>query len=244
MKRAVLLACAVAAATFAANAPQQAEAATRAPAKAARTQDWTRMVRPTPAGGFVMGNPNAKVKLVEFGSMTCPHCRAFDGEGVPRLLDYVKSGELSWEFRNYVRDAFDISAALITRCGGPASFFPLTRAVFKEQPNWEAKIQAAHEEQLKAIQNLPANREFLALARLAGLQQLASAHGLPAAKSTRCLIDEGAAKRLAAMDEQANTQYPDFEGTPTFLINGKMLEKTANWDALEPQLKAALGNHG
>jgi len=116
--------------------------------------------------------------------------------------------------------------------------------VFKEQPRWEAKIQTALDDQLKAIQELPLNREFLALARLAGLQQLASAHGLPAAKSTRCLIDEGAAKRLAQMDDQAMSQYPDFAGTPTFLINGKMLEKTATWDALEPQLKAALGNHG
>jgi protein-disulfide isomerase len=244
MKRVVLLACAIGAAAFTANVAQQAEASTTAAAKAARTQDWTRVVRATPAGGFVMGNPNAKVKLVEFGSMTCPHCRAFDAEGVPHVLDYVKSGDLSWEFRNYVRDAFDVSAALITRCNGAASFFPLTRAVFKEQASWEAKIQSAPEEQLKAIQKLPLNRQFLALGRLAGLQQLASAHGLPAAKSTRCLIDEGAAKRLAEMDDQATTQFPDFAGTPTFLINGKMLEKTATWDALEPQLKAALGNHG
>lgn len=240
MKRAVLLACAIGAAAVA----QQGEAATKAPAKATRTQDWTRVVRPTPAGGFVMGNPDARVKLVEYGSMTCPHCRAFDAEGVPHLLNYVKSGEISWEFRNYVRDAFDISAALIARCNGAASFFPLTRAVFKEQANWVARIQAAPDGELESIQKLPLNREFLALARLAGLQQLASAHGLAASRSTRCLTDENAAKRLAEMDDQATTQFPDFAGTPTFLINGKMLEKTATWDALEPQLKAALGNHG
>lgn len=240
MKRAVLLACTIAAAAVAASIGEPAEAATRA----VRTQDWTRVVRATPAGGFVMGNPAARVKLVEYGSMTCPHCRAFDAEGVPHLLDYVKSGQLSWEFRNYVRDAFDISAALITRCNGPASFFPLTRAVFAEQANWEAKIQATPHDKLEAIQKLPMNRQFLALARLTGLQQLASAHGLPASKSTRCLIDEGAAKRLAQMDDQATTQYPDFVGTPTFLIDGKLLDRTATWDALEPQLKAALGDHG
>jgi protein-disulfide isomerase len=228
----------------AAFAAPGAQAATMTPAKAVRAQDWTRVVRPTPAGGFVMGNPDAKVKLVEFGSMTCPHCRAFDAVGVPHLLEDVKSGRLSWEFRNYVRDAFDISAALITRCNGPASFFPLTRAVFDQQATWEAKIAATPPDELDAIQKLPMNREFLALARLSGLQQLASAHGLPASRSTRCLIDEGAAKRLAQMDEQAKTQYPDFLGTPTFLINGKILEKTASWDALEPQLAAALGNHG
>ena len=244
MKRAVLLACAFGAAALGLSVAQQGEAASRAPAKTAHAQDWTRVVRPTPAGGFVMGNPNAKVKLVEFGSMTCPHCRAFDAEGVPHVLDYVKSGQLSWEFRNYVRDAFDVSAALITRCNGAGSFFPLTRAVFDKQADWEARVRNTPEDQLKAIQNLPMNRQFLALARLAGLQQLASAKGLPASKSTKCLTDEAAVNRLAEMDNQATTQFPDFAGTPTFLINGKMVEKTATWDALEPQLKAALGIHG
>src|SRR5918998_2689468 len=55
--------------------------------------DWAQVVSQTPAGGFVMGNPNARVKLIEFGSMTCPHCREFDEAGVQPLIDkYVKTG--------------------------------------------------------------------------------------------------------------------------------------------------------
>lgn len=245
MMRRVLLACAISAATLGAVVAQQGVAATSAYAKAARAKDWTQVVRPTPAGGFVMGNPNAKVKLVEYGSMTCPHCRAFDAEGVPVLLDtYIKSGDVSWEFRNYVRDAFDVSAALIARCKGADSFFPLTRAIFQQQASWEAKVRATPDEQLKALQDLPMNRQFVAVARIAGLQQLAAAHGLPAAKSNQCLSNQAAVKNLAEMDNQAMKQFPDFAGTPTFLLNGKMLEKTATWEALEPQLKEALGKRG
>src|SRR6476620_1838945 len=64
--------------------------------------NWTNVVNAT-AAGFMMGNPNAKVKLVEIGSLTCPHCKAFDDEGVPTLVDkYLKSGQVSWEFRPYL----------------------------------------------------------------------------------------------------------------------------------------------
>jgi protein-disulfide isomerase len=241
MKSRVLAACAIA--VLALGLAQESGAANRAPP--AKARDWTQVVRPTPAGGFVMGNPNAKVKLVEFGSMTCPHCRAFDADGVPTLVGkYVKSGQVSWEFRNYVRDAFDITAALITRCDGPRTFFPLTRAVFQDQSNWIAKVQAAPQDQLKSLDDVPMNRRFMEMARLSGLQQLAQAHGLPTTRTAQCLSDEKSVNQLAEMDKRAMADFPDFAGTPTFVLNGKMLEKTANWEALEPQLKAALGQRG
>ena len=47
---------------------------------------------PTAAGGFVMGNPNAKAKLIEYGSMTCPHCREFDEKGVPTADRQIRQG--------------------------------------------------------------------------------------------------------------------------------------------------------
>ncbi len=203
--------------------------------------DWTQSVTATPAGGFLMGNPNAKLKLIEYGSLTCPHCREFDEKGVPTLIGtYIKSGQVNWEFRNYVRDSFDIAATLIARCNGPTSFFPLARALYKDQSVWVGKIQAAPQAQLEAMQNLPPNQQFVQEAQLAGLQQWAALRGVPEAKSNQCLTDSGSVDRLVQMASDATTQYPDFPGTPTFILNGKMLDKTATWEALEPQLKAAL----
>src|SRR5678815_5640046 len=66
--------------------------------------DWSSSVTATSAGGYRMGNPNAKIHLIEYGSMTCPHCRSFDENGVTPLTEkYVKPGQPSHESRHYAR---------------------------------------------------------------------------------------------------------------------------------------------
>ena len=245
MKPSITLACALAALAVAGCNKQ--EAGKNEPVKLEQIKppaggDWTDVVSATPAGGFVMGNPNAKVKLVEYGSMTCPHCKAFDDEGVPTLTSqYVKSGQVSWEFRNYVRDAFDVAAALTVRCNGAKGFFPLMRALYNDQMNWEKKIQAAPQDQLNKMQELPPTQQFVELGKIAGFQDWAAARGVPAAKSNQCLSDENSINQLVQMASDTTTQFPDFQGTPTFVINGKMVEKVATWDLLEPELKKAVG---
>ena len=209
--------------------------------------DWSTVTVATTAGGFRMGNPDAKVKLIEYGSMTCPHCRSFSETGFqPLTQNYVKSGKVNYEFRNYVRDPFDIAASLIARCNGSKSFFPLTEALYKEQPDWVGKIQAAPEAQLNGLQNLPPDKQFIEVARLAGLQQWAAMRGVPAAKSTQCLTDQAKVNQLVQMNSDATTSFPDMPGTPTFIINGKMVDlgpvtEAQVWSALESKIKAALG---
>ncbi|MEO8176399.1 MAG: thioredoxin domain-containing protein [Sphingomicrobium sp.] len=203
--------------------------------------DWTQLVTATTSGGFAMGNPKAAVKLIEYGSMTCPHCREFDETGVPTLVNkYVKAGQVNYEFRNYVRDPYDLAGALVARCNGASSFFPLTRAMYKDQPNWVAKLQTVPPAQAQAISNLPPNRQFVELAKLAGFQQWAAMRGVPSAKSQSCLTNETEVNRLVQMNSDATTQYPDFQGTPTFIVNGELV-KGATWKVLEPELRKALG---
>src|SRR5688500_3726148 len=68
--------------------------------------DWSQVYNFTEAGGMLMGNPDAKIRLIEYGSLTCPHCAEFEEKGGLQLVEkYVKSGQVAWEFRNYVRDA-------------------------------------------------------------------------------------------------------------------------------------------
>jgi protein-disulfide isomerase len=195
----------------------------------------------------MMGNPTAKVHLIEYGSMTCPHCRAFDETGVGPLVDnYVKTGKVSYEFRNYVRDAFDMSASLIARCNGPQSFFQTTRALYKDQLNWIGKVQAAPQDQLQQLANLPPNQVAVTAAKFAGLPEWAAMRGLPEAKSAQCLSNAAEVNRLVQMTSDATDQYPDFPGTPTFIIDGKMFDagrvtEAEVWPALEKALKAKLG---
>jgi len=113
------------------------------------------MVTATPEGGFLMGNPKAEVKLVELGSMTCPHCAEFSELADKKLIgEYVKSGRVSFEFRNFVRDGLDMTASLIARCGGTERFFPLTHALFADQRNWGGHLQDVPPEQLQALQTV------------------------------------------------------------------------------------------
>jgi protein-disulfide isomerase len=246
MKPSYFIACAMAVVAVAGCNSKEGDAATNAPLNitpvaAPKGGDWTQTVSQTPEGAFLMGNPNAKVKLVEYGSMTCPHCREFDEKGGPALINnYVKTGQVSYEFRNYVRDAFDLTATLVARCNGAKTFFPLTRALFEEQSNWIEKVQAAPPERLEQLQNLPPNQQFLEMAKVAGFQDWAAMRGVPVAKSTQCLTDENSVNQLVQMTSDATTQYPNFPGTPTFIINGELAEQTATWEALEPKLRAAL----
>ena len=250
MKRTQILVAAVAIlASGACNAEKGGDAgaaANGAPAQAVQPPaggDWSQLVAATPAGGFIMGNPNAAVKLVEYGSMTCPHCAEFDETGMQPLIDkYVKTGRVSFEFRNYVRDPYDLASALVARCNGAKGFFPLTRAMFKDQSKWIAKLQTVPAEQQQALTTLGPGQQFVEIAKLAGFPQWAAQRGLPSAKSSACLSNEVEINKLVQMTSDATTEFPQFGGTPAFTINGEMLDKASNWAALEPKLREAVGS--
>ena len=243
----VLLASAAAVASAACNAENgsSANAGPSEPVKAVAPPqggDWSKLVSKTPQGGFVMGNPNAAVKLVEIGSMTCPHCAKFEMTGTEKLInDYVKSGRINFEFRNFVRDPFDLTASLIARCGGPERFFPLTHALFASQGEWTGKLQNVPQSQLQALSSLSPDRQFVEIAKLTGFQQWAAQRGVPSARSSACLKNQSEINQLVQMNSDVTTQFPDFKGTPSFLINGKMVENAGTWEALQPKLREALG---
>lgn len=241
--------CVAAFAVTACNAEKAGDGAvaTNGPVKAVPAPnggDWTTVVAATPEGGFVMGNPNATVKLVEFGSMTCPHCREFDETAIKPLTEqYVKTGRVSFEFRNFVRDGYDLAASVIARCGGPSSFFGLTRQLYADQPEWVGKIQAADPAQMQAIGALPPNQQLAAVAKIAGLPQWAALRGLPLAKTDACLADPATPTKLVQMQSDAVSTY-NIPGTPSFLLNGKMIDIKPGatvWSQVEGAIKSALG---
>ena len=251
MKVGTLLACSMAVLALAAcNKKSNEEAG--APAGNATIQvtqanpppggTWADVVNASSAGDYVMGNPNAKVKLLEIGSLSCPHCKAFDDEGVPTLIEkYIKTGNVSWEFRPYViHGPIDMAANLVVKCNGPKTFFPLARALYKDQSVWLGKIEAVPQDQLAQMQQQPTNQVFRSFASAGGLQDWAAARGVPQAKSNQCLSDQQMIDKEVQITSDVNTAFPDFSGTPSFVINGKMLTKTASWDVLKPQLDAAL----
>lgn len=199
--------------------------------------NWVEMVAATPEGGYRMGNPNARVKLVEYASLTCGVCGKFAADSAGALKErYVATGDLSFELRNLVRDPVDLTAVTLARCGGPQPFFMLSEQILQTQADWLHRLTAADQQRISAL--APAQQPP-AWAAATGLDGFVRMRGITADKAGQCLADGAAMERIASYNEGA--QKLGIRGTPTFFINGNQVTDAVTWEALEPKLKAALG---
>lgn len=207
--------------------------------QAAAKVDWTRTVSITPEGGFRMGNPAAKVKLIEYGSLACPHCRHFEETGYKPLVDtYVRGGKVSYEFRNMLLNAPDLAISLLAHCAGPAKFFPMSEVIYQSQPQWFAKIDGMNDAQKAQLEKLSNADRIPFYADIAGFPQLAARFGVSPARAHQCLTDPKGLDWLLNGTKAA--EDAGITHTPTFLIDGKVSE-AATWERLEPELKKAAG---
>jgi protein-disulfide isomerase len=208
-----------------------------APAMAAT--DWSQTATRKPDGAFILGNPNAKVKVVEFLSLTCPHCAVFEAEAIPPFTaKYVKTGLVSYEVRHALRDGFDYSASLLARCDGPTAFFAAAPVLYSKQDEWMAKA-VEWSKNAPDAQKTPQDQLLQMMAKGAGLDDFFAARGLAADKANACLVNHGEQEQLVAMANDA-WRRPNFPGTPAFLINGVLQQDLASWAELDKRLAAAL----
>lgn len=197
---------------------------------------WSDVVVTTPEGGYRMGNPDAPIKLIEFGSLTCSHCAEFSAKGSAQLRDnFVASGRVSFEFRNFIRDAIDVTAAQLTRCGAPESFFALTEQTFAYQPELFAKAQAAGD-QLQAATEQPENARGIAIAQTVGLIDFFAARGIAKDQAAACLANSASATELAKRTADQAKEF-DITGTPTFLINAQKAD-IGTWEEVKARLES------
>jgi len=201
-------------------------------------QKWSETVSKTDAGGIVMGNPDAPIKLVEYMSITCSHCKDFGEQAFAPLRDnYVDSGRVSFEIRNFVRDPLDLTAAILSRCGGEGPFFPLTEQALSYQGTMFEKAQTMGEATYGDILKSAPDTRFVRLADQLGLIAFFQQRGVSEDQAKACLADTAAAENLMDGTQKAVEEY-NIEGTPTFLLNGQKIEGT-NWAAIETKLKEA-----
>lgn len=204
----------------------------------AQARDWSLVASRTADGAFVQGNPNAKVKLVEYLSLTCPHCAHFEAEGLPPLTaKYIRTGLVSYEVRHILFNSFDLAASGLARCNGPAFFFAATPTVFAQQQKW--MNQGVAWGKTAKLEGLPMDQALIRIAAGSGLTALFAKKGLPAAKANACLSNRAELGVLAAIAKDAQ-ETRGVNSTPTFWINGKVADAGGSWAGLEPLLKAAL----
>jgi len=203
---------------------------------------WTAMVVRTPEGGFRQGNPNAPVKLVEYGSRTCPTCGRFAAEGVDPLREkFIATGKLSYEYRDFlIHGAPDFALALLNQCVPTQRFFPVLDAIYAAQATFAARLEAFEKKSPKLVaqyQTLPPGQSATRFAEVIGAIAFMKRHGLSEAQSRKCLNDPALIRGIAKTNADAVNVH-QVQGTPNFFVNGRAV-RAYSWDRLQPELWAA-----
>ncbi len=144
-----------------------------------------------------IGRPDAPVTIVEYASMTCPHCAAFHNEQFEALKErYIDTGKVRLVFQNFILNTVDLRASMMARCAPDGQFFGLVKVLFRSQGNWARSTDPV--------------AELAKLGRLAGIDEKT----FEACMSSEPLIDG-----LVKLREQGSAA--GVISTPTFVINGE-----------------------
>lgn len=144
-----------------------------------------------------LGDPDAPVTIIEYSSLTCPHCAQFHADVLPELRErYIATGKVRLVYRDFPLDQRALAAAMLARCADPERYFGFLDVLFETQPQW------ARTEDLTALKQL---------GRLAGMSE---------AEMNACLQDQELADAILQMRLDAQQQY-DVNSTPTFIIDGE-----------------------
>lgn len=198
--------------------------------------DWQTTIKRTERGHLI-GNPEAKTQLVEFVSYTCPHCADFAVQGEPAIeLALLMPGKIGLEVRPVIRNALDLTVSLLVQCGDPAGFKDRHRAFMLSQKEWLGKAANAPQSQ-QAIWGRGDKASRMNAASALGLTAMLAKRGQSQAALDACVMDDVAARQLIA---NGRADYAEFAvpGTPSFAIDGKLLDKVHSWPALYPVLSA------
>ena len=207
-----------------------------APAKSA---PWSQSVTTSPIGAFVVGNPAAKVRLVEYFSYTCHICADFaKASAVPFKTGYIDRGLVLFEYRNLVRDPVDMTAALLARAGGAKAFAGNHQAIFAAFPAFIEKVRKATDAQKTSWFEGSTAERARKIAADTGLTALMRGRGYTQAQLDAALDSEVAQAEITGMTN-IGRGADHVEGTPSFFINGRNAEVTA-WPALKSKLDLAL----
>ena len=178
-----------------------------------------------------MGSPNAKIQVIEYASLSCPHCGHFNETIFPSLkAKYIDTGKVRYTLKEMLTEPATVAAAgfLIARCAGPAKYFTVVDQVFRSQPRWQSG-------NIKPI-----------------FKEIAAANGVDEARFDACLQDQAAVEAVGARAKRA-AEVDGVDSTPTLFINGKRIAAVPQTpeeldaviaDAGKPAAKAAPAKKG
>lgn len=165
----------------------------------------------------VLGDPDAPVTIIEYSSLTCPHCAAFHTDTLPAIKErYVDTGMAKIVYRDFPLDQNALNAAVIAHCAGPDRYFVFLEALFGSQQRWARSADPTE-----------------------SLIQLAGLGGLPRDQAEACLADEAMQDAVlqTRLDGQAEYQI---SSTPSFVVNGELVSGNRTVDEFATVIEAAL----
>jgi protein-disulfide isomerase len=169
------------------------------------------LMQPNPLGEMAMGDEKAPITVIEYASMTCPHCAHFSEATFPELKKrYIDTGKVRFLFREFPLDQLAAAGFILARCAGPDKYFPLIETLFAQQHDWVVQ---------KPLQPL------LAIAKQAGLSQQAF---------EACLDNREMLEKLEKVRNDASDKF-GVNSTPTFFVNGKRLAGALSIEEMEKE---------
>lgn len=206
-----------------------------APVTAALGQNWLTTVAATDTGHRI-GNPQAKTKLIEYVSYTCPHCGDFFREADGALkAALVQPGKGSVEVRHIIRDVVDLAATVLVNCGDRSKFWGNHDMFFARQDKWMTTQRLALPAQQRRWKSGPMPQRLQAVAGDLGFYEMMESRGYTRAQLDRCLTDGGAIDALIGRSEAAADAH-GVHATPSFVVNGKLLPGVHTWSELQKAL--------
>jgi protein-disulfide isomerase len=168
----------------------------------------------------VLGNPNAKVTVIEYASPTCPICAAFMMDHYPKLKsDYIDTGKIYYVYRTFLRGPDDAVAEKLARCMPKDKYMSFTDSLFRNQSRWDYEFGIPSPDGVHAA-----------------LVQLAQEAGMSASDADRCIVSTADDVAISKVGEEGMTKYA-VNATPTFVVNG---QAEAGFENLFSRIDSAL----
>jgi len=174
------------------------------------------LMKAGPLGEMSLGNENAPVTIIEYASMTCPHCAHFHKATYPELKKkYIDTGKVRFIFREFPLDQLAAAAFMLARCGGKDRYFPLIETLFEQQNDWVVQRP------------------------LAPLQAISKQAGISEQAFNECLKNQQVLDGIEEVRQRAS-QKLNVQSTPTFFINGKLFRGSVTMADLDKEIGSYL----
>lgn len=162
----------------------------------ARAEDLSDLMEPGPLGEHIVGNPEAPVTIIEYASMTCPHCRTWHKEVYPVIKEkYIDTEIAKLYFREFPFDPAAAAAFMLAECAGEERYFSMIDVLFEKQATWKSGNVV---------------EELFNISKLAGFTQ---------ESFNACLKNQELLDNVLSIQKKAAEDY-GVNATPTFFING------------------------